>query len=54
MLERIVALATLVKSKEALTAQLAMNHMKQKTMASLAVSCAVKESVLDVWTLGVR
>jgi hypothetical protein len=42
MLERTVALATVVKSSEAFTDQLAMNQKKQNVNASFAVSWVVK------------
>lgn len=41
MLDRIVVLATLVYSNEALTVQLAANQKIEKMAASLAVSCSV-------------
>ena len=44
MLDNIVALATLVESKLALTLQLAMNQKMQKIEASFAVSLIVRGS----------
>jgi hypothetical protein len=44
MLERIVALATLVYSREALTDQFATNQIRQKAKARMAVSRSVRGS----------